>query len=143
MRRFVVKPADADPAADESALSALEPLDDTGLFVAEAPDPRALVEGSPGIAWAAPTLGEEGEESYPTGEVSIRFGEPLEPEDIEAFVRKHALELRRRNEFVPEQVVVAPTEPRGTWLPDLVERLNGEGVVAKAWPNTRSRYRRV
>ncbi len=143
MRRFVVKPADADPAADESHLAELEPLDDTGLFVAEAADPRALVEQWKGIAWAAPTLGGEGDESYPTGEVSIRFGAPLEADDIEAFTRKHALELRRHNEFVPEQVVVAPSEPCGTWLPDLVERLNGDDVVDKAWPNTKSRYRRV
>jgi hypothetical protein len=143
VRRFVIKPADADPVTEDSHLAALEPLDDTGLFVAEAADPRALVEQSEGIAWAAPTLGDGGEESYPTGEVSIRFGTPLEKKDFEEFVRKHALELRRRNEFVPEQVVVAPTEPCGTWLPDLVERLNGEGVVDKAWPNTRSRYRRV
>jgi hypothetical protein len=143
VRRFVVKPTGAGLPAEEARLAALEPLDDTGLFLAEAADPRALVEGSEGIAWAGPTLGNEGEESYPTGEVSIRFGSPLEIEDIEAFVHKHALELRRRNEFVPEQVVVAPTEPLGTWLPDLVERLNGERLVDEAWPNTRSRYRRV
>ena len=142
VRRFVVKPADAGTAEDPH-LSVLGPLDDTGLFLAIAADPRAVVEESKGIAWAAPTIGGEGEESYPTGEVSVRFGLPLEPEDIDEFVRKHGLEVRRRNEFVPEQVVVAPTEARGTWLPDLVERLNDEGVVAKAWPNTQSRYRRV
>jgi hypothetical protein len=142
MPRFVIKPAGGDAPGEESGVAAVQALDDTGLFLAEAADPRAVVEGSKGIEWAAPTLGEAGEESYPTGEVSIRFSAPLESEDLEGFVRKHALQVLRRNEFVPEQVVVAPTEPRGTWLPDVVERLNGEHVVAKAWPNTLSRYRR-
>lgn len=142
MRRIVVKPATDAPPGDEPGFQLLEPLEDTGLFLADADDPRSLVEGSPSIEWAAPTLDEAGAESYPTGEVSIRFGEPLEGEDLERFVARHALELRRRNEFVPEQVVVAPTDPSGTWLPDVVQRLNDEGAVAEAWPNTRSRYRR-
>jgi len=140
MPRFVVKPAEG---AGTGALTDAHPLDDTGLFVAEAPDPRALVEGSDQIAWAAPAEDEtEGAESYPTGEVSIRFEGELEGEDLDSFIDRHGLELRRRNEFVPEQVVVAPAAQPSTWLPDVVERLNADGAVAKAWPNTLSRYRR-
>jgi hypothetical protein len=136
--RFVIKPA--TEAADIEGASRLE---DTGLYVADVPDPKALVERSGDIAWAAPAEDDAGQESYPTGEVSIRFTEPVPGDALKSFVEKHGLELLRHNEYVPEQVVVAPTDPRGTWLPDVVDRLNAEGVVRKAWPNTMSRYKRI
>jgi hypothetical protein len=126
--RYVVK-----PSGDEQPAGAA-PLDDTGLYVVDAPDREAL----DAHAWAAPAEGE----AYPTGEVSIRFAEPLAGEDLDSFISKHGLQLLRRNEFVPEQVVTAPQAPSGTWLPDVVDKLNAEGVVAKAWPNTLARYRR-
>jgi hypothetical protein len=135
MSRYVVKPAGQAP-------SGAQPLDDTGLYVADAPDADALFEQSDGIEWAAPAESADGGEAYPTGEVSIRFAEPIGGEDLDSFISKHGLELLRRNEFVPEQVVTAPTSPKQTWLPDVVDRLNAEGVVAKAWPNTLARYRR-
>ncbi len=96
-----------------------------------------------GIAWAAPVTGDEGSDSYPTGEVSVRFDPSVDPSTIDSFVAKHSLELRSRNEFVPTQVTVVPSKPEGTWLPDLVESLNAEPVVNRAWPNTLSSYRRA
>jgi hypothetical protein len=137
--RIVVKPSTG--ARNEIAHGA-EPLEDTGLYVVDATDPRALVDKAGAVEWAAPTIGEEREESYPTGELSVRFSAPIDDTSLVEFVRSHGLELRRRNEFVPEQVVVAPADPHGTWLPDLVDRLNEEGRVASAWPNTLSRYER-
>ena len=125
-----------------AVLPEIKPLEGTDLFIGEAPDPRALIEMGE-VAWAAPILGEGNEESYPTGDVTIRFSSPPTPKDLESFAEKHAVRVRRRNEFISEQVVVAPSEPRGTWLPDLVERLNDEQHVAKAWPNTLSAYRRA
>lgn len=143
MSRFVVKPARGKMPAVGDGVAGLERLDDTGLFVADARDPREVVEQSAEIAWAAPTEGDQQNESYPTGEVSIRLISAMEPRELESFVKAHGLELRRHNEFIPEQIVAAPTEPRGTWLPDIIERLNREDVVVKAWPNTLSRYRRA
>jgi hypothetical protein len=112
----------------------VKPLDDADAYVVDAPDREAL----DAHAWAAPAS----DDACPTGEVSIRFAEPLAGDDLDSFISKHGLQLLRRNEFVPEQVVAAPEAPSGTWLPDVVERLNAEGVVAKAWPNTLARYRR-
>lgn len=141
MSRFVVMPASAG-SEQRASLPEVEPLDGTDLFVADAPDPRAVVEQGE-VAWAAPILGEGDQESYPTGDVTIRFNSPPDASALESFAQKHAVTVQRRNEFIPEQVVVTPSEPRGTWLPDLVDRLNGEQHVAKAWPNTLSAYRRV
>jgi hypothetical protein len=137
--RFVIKPAGKleDLAGDQ----AIEPLADTGLFVADASDPKAVFAGG-GIAWAAPVIGEGEDDSYPTGEVSVRFEPSVDAATIDSFVAKHSLELRSRNEFVPTQITVAPSEPSGTWLPDLVESLNEEPRVSRAWPNTLSTYRR-
>jgi hypothetical protein len=140
--RFVVKPLDAGASRSAVDMKGAEPLEDTGLFVVEAKNPREVLDGSGKIAWAAPTVGDTGQESYPTGEVSIRFEAAPDQSELDRFVQEHGLELRRRNEFVPEQVVVAPSDARKTWLPDLVEHLNNDGTVAKAWPNMLSRYRR-
>jgi hypothetical protein len=142
MARFVVQHAEPDVLREDSDVTSAEPLEDTGLSVVDAPDPRSVLTNSQDIAWAAPTIEQAGQESYPSGEVSIRFVEPLEGAELDSFVKQHDVELRHRNEFVPEQVVVAPTTTGKTWLPDLVQALNSENVVAKAWPNTLSHYRR-
>jgi hypothetical protein len=142
MPRFVVKPGEPGALRDNLDVTSAEPLEETGLFVVDAPDPRSVLTNSQQIAWAAPTIEDAGQESYPSGEVSIRFEAPLDDADVDSFVKQHELELRRQNEFVPQQVVVAPTRERKTWLPDLIQSLNSERVVAKAWPNTLSRYRR-
>jgi hypothetical protein len=135
--RFVFQPS--GPRGVEPIAGA-EPLADTGLFVGDVQDPHALTEGSDAIAWAAPTTGDE---SFPTGEVTVRFAETPQPDGLDSFIEQHGLELRRRNEFTPEQIVVAPKAPAGAWLPDVVDRLNDDDAVAQAWPNTLSRYRRA
>lgn len=137
--RIVVKPSNV---GDDKVVDGAEPLEDTGLYVVDATDPRAFVDKADAIEWAALTVQDEGTESYPTGELSIRFGAPLDEASLDEFVHSHGLELKRRNAFVPEQVVVAPAAPQGTWLPDLVARLNEEHSVASAWANTLSRYER-
>ena len=142
MSRFVVKPLETGSAGAPEPMAGVEPLDDTGLFVGEAQDPKTAISSSGAVAWAAPIIRDERAESFPTGEVTVRFSAAPEPDGLESFIERHALELRRRNEFVPEQVVVAPAAPQGAWLPDLVDELNLDSVVAKAWPNTLSRYRR-
>lgn len=138
----MTRPEEPDALRDNLDVISAEPLEETGLFVVDAPDPRRVLTNSQQIAWAAPTIEDAGQESYPSGEVSIRFEAPLNEADLDSFVKQHEVELRRQNEFVPEQVVVAPTHERKTWLPDLIQSLNSERVVAKAWPNTLSRYRR-
>ena len=55
----------------------------------------------------------------------------------------NGLELRSRNEFVAEQVSFRPRDQRGTYLPDLVDKLQGEHAVGAAWLNTRSIYKRA
>lgn len=143
MSRFVVKSTSVLPPSEDGQLQSIEPLEDTGLFVADAHDPQAVVEHSEQIAWAAPLLGDgPEEESYPTGELSIRFSSPLQAADLRSFVSRYGLEFVRQNEFVPEQVVVAPLHPHRAWLPTILDQLNLEAVVARAWPNTLARYQR-
>ena len=139
MSRFVVKPT--GKIEEITGNQPIEPLADTGLFIADAPNPEAMFAGG-GIAWAAPVIGEGGDDSYPTGEVSVRFEPSVDLSTIDSFVAEHSLELRSRNKFVPTQITVAPSKPSGTWLPDLVESLNDEPRVSRAWPNTLSTYQR-
>jgi hypothetical protein len=143
MSRFVVRPPEPDdPNLGVEGVD-VEPLEDTDLVVVDASDPRDVLSKSSNIIWAAPTMHNGDEESYPTGEISVRLHDALDQANLEHFVRDHGVELRRRNEFVPEQIVVAPSGQQKTWLPDLVERLNTDVRVTKAWPNTLSRYQRV
>lgn len=141
MTRLVVKPL-GSAAPSGAGLTDVEPLENTGLYLGTASDTGPVVDSSE-LAWAAPVIEDAGAESYPTGELSIRFAPSFGPDEIASFAKRHALEVRRRNELIPEQVVVAPVEPRGAWLPDLVESLNGDAAVRRAWPNTLSRYRRA
>ena len=96
------------------------------------------------VAWAEPLLvDEQGGEHLPTGEVSVRFHEAPSDEDLATFGERHGLEVRRRNEFVPEQASFAPVDPREAYLPDLVDTVREDPEVSEAWANTLSRYRRV
>lgn len=94
--------------------------------------------------WVAPVLLDEAREPhFPTGEISVRFQLELEQVELERFAAAHGLRLRRRNEFVPEQAVFAPLEPRRMYLPDTLASLRAADDVAEAWANTLSRYQRA
>jgi hypothetical protein len=140
--RFVVK-----GARDQAGV---EPLGgDRGVVTTSADaDPkvswRRLVTGSGRPEWAAPVIEDEaGNESYPTGEVTVRFVTPPTDEQLEQLASEHGLRPARRNRYVPAQVAFAPAQPREVYLPELCEQLATTDGVASAWVNTTSAYRRT
>jgi hypothetical protein len=151
----VVKIAPARAKAARGALAALGRMDElpgSDLVVVRlagaGADPKAawhrILGGVPSVAWAAPLLrDEEGQEHFPTGDVTVRFEHAPSAAALEQFARAHGLRIRGRNEFIAEQVVFTPAQPRRTYLPELVQSLGGADGVASAWANTLSRYRRV
>ncbi len=140
----------ADAAVDlpEGATSA--PMDDGSILVEleDAGDPRAtwgrLLEHLGSADWISPVVLDGTEEPhFPTGDITVRFEAPLSDTALHGFAESNGLEFRERNEFIAEQVSFRPRDPRGTYLPDLVERLRDDGAVANAWLNTKSAYRRA
>jgi hypothetical protein len=94
--------------------------------------------------WVAPVVVDEaGRASYPTGAIAIRFLEAPSEGELEELGAEYGLRLLRRNPYVSEQAVFAPAEPRETFLPDLVDRVEDNPRVQAAWPVTVSRYERV
>jgi len=124
---------------------------DEGSFLVELrdqSDPRAawerLVEQFSSAAWVSPVVMDDGSiPHYPTGDVTVRFRGPMPDEDLKRFAESNGLELRARNEFVAQQASFHPRDPRGTYLPELVEQLRREDAVEAAWLNTKSIYRRA
>ncbi len=124
---------------------------DEGSFLVELPDgsdPREawerLLDRFGSAAWVSPVVIDDGSmPHYPTGDVTVRFRGPMHDEDLERFAESNGLELRARNEFVAEQASFQPRDPRGTYLPELVDRLEHEDAVETAWLNTKSVYRRA
>jgi hypothetical protein len=86
---------------------------------------------------------EEGEAHYPTGEISIRFGEPLGDDELRRFAARHDLRLLRRNEFVPQQAVFQPLDGPASYLPEVVKKIERQGAAKAVWANTLSRYQRL
>jgi hypothetical protein len=86
---------------------------------------------------------EEGEAHYPTGEISIRFGEPLGDDELRRFASRHKLRLLRRNEFVPQQAVFQPLDDPAGYLPEIVKKIERQGAAKAVWANTLSRYQRL
>jgi hypothetical protein len=105
---------------------------------------RAVLAEHPEVAWVAPAFRDaSGNELLPTGAVVVRFHKKLSDRALEAFASEEALELERRNEFVPEQASFHPHAPREMYLPELVAKLAGRAEVRAAWPATSSRYRKL
>src|SRR5262249_2405155 len=105
---------------------------------------RDVLALHPEAEWVAPAFHDaSGAELLPTGAVVVRFRKKPSDRALEAFARDEALELERRNEFVPEQAAFHPREPREVSLPDLGAKPAGRPDVAAAWPATSSRYRKV
>lgn len=88
-------------------------------------------------------LDDTGGRHLPTGEVTVRFKHEPPAADLEDFASRHALRLVRRNEFEPGQVVFLPSNAPDVFLPHLVEALEGDAAVHRAWANTRSSYQRA
>ena len=94
-----------------------------------------------GAPWVAPVLVDERDhESYPTGELVVRFVEPPSDAELQRVEEAEQVRVMRRNQYVASQVVVAPAEPDGLYLPDLCARLERRHDVASAWLGTKSRY---
>jgi hypothetical protein len=87
-------------------------------------------------------IDETGEPHYPTGEISVRFKAVPDEDRLHRFASDHGLRLLRRNGFVREQVVFKPLDS-GSYLPDLVQQIEREGVAQAVWANTLSHYQRA
>jgi hypothetical protein len=150
---FVVSMTDG--GLDEALAAPDDPVPtsflDDGSFIIELPDesdPRAawkrLVDRYGAAAWVSPVVFDEGSiPHYPTGDVTVRFRGEVPDEEMQRFAESNGLELLARNEFVPEQASFHPRDPRGTYLPELVEQLEREDAVETAWLNTKSIYKRA
>jgi hypothetical protein len=102
----------------------------------------AMLASCPEALWVAPVLRDSaGNELFPTGAVTVRFRSRLADAALGAFAASLAFTLERRNEFVPEQATFRPREPRGVFLPDLIDRITQLPEVAQVWAATVSHYR--
>ena len=144
----------AEGRAAAKRLAALGRVDSAGphrwtlRLDAPARDPRqawrAVLAENPEADWVAPAYRDaSGHELLPTGAVVVRFRKKPSDSALLAFARDEALELDRRNEFVPEQATYHPKQPREVYLPDLVAKLSSRPEVAAAWPATSSLYRKA
>ncbi len=150
---LVVKAADAaDVGRRIAEFGSVEELDADGLLLLRLGEGEGeldavrteILERVDGVEWAEPLLVDEaGASMFPTGDVSVRFRERPSDDDLRRFAEEHGLELRRRNEFVPEQATFAPRERRREALPEKVSTLRRAAEVAEAWTNTASRYHRA
>jgi hypothetical protein len=144
--RFVVKTA---KRADDASASDAEQLTDE-LVVVTAPNGRTdkeswqrLLGERDDADWIQPVLvDDDGNERFPTGELTLRFEEPPTDDELQAFARSRHLRPQRRNTYQPAQVVLVPDRPRDVYLPELCAELERAPGVARAWPNTLSHYSR-
>ena len=149
---FVVHAQDRNAAAQRlSVLGQVQPLAGAGALLLTLPavgDARSVWSRAREAIGPAGTvqpvlLDEDGGPHYPTGEVSVRFLEAPDEEELRRFAARHGLRLVRRNEFVPQQAVFQPLDSSGSYLPELVEKLEGEEGTRAAWANTLSQYQRA
>jgi hypothetical protein len=152
--QFVVRAEpDSAPALTRrlAELGTVEELAGTDLLLVHVGEPTAdprsawekILDCADGAQWAAPVLmDEQGQPHLPTGEVSARFEHAPSQDDLLAFAGSYGLELRSRNEYVKEQATFRLTEPRTTYLPDLVRSIGNEKGIRTAWANTLTRYSR-
>jgi len=133
-------------------LGCIEPLEGTDALLLSLPMDREESQSSwrqaQEIVGAAGTVqpvlvDEEGEAHYPTGEISIRFAEPLGDDELRRFAARHDLRLLRRNEFVPQQAVFQPLDGPASYLPEIVKKIERQGAAKAVWANTLSRYQRL
>ena len=105
---------------------------------------RQLSELVGPLARVQPVLSDEqGHTQFPTGDVTVRFVKKPSDKQLKEFASKYRLQLRDRNEFVPEQAAFHVDEPTTTYLPNLVQQIAADKKIKSAWANTRSRYKRM
>jgi hypothetical protein len=105
---------------------------------------NTVLSKSPDVEWVAPVFRDaDGNELLPTGSVGVRFRQKPSDRALEAFAVDEGMTLERRNEFVPEQAMFRPRQPREVYLPDLVAKIASRADVAAAWPATLSHYRKA
>ncbi len=80
---------------------------------------------------------------YPTGEITLRFQRSLSDQEVQNFCNEHGFCFRRRNEFVPEQIVCQAGQLGPSYLPDLIEQASSLPLVATIWLNTISTFERI
>ena len=98
---------------------------------------RDLTNLAGSLATVQPVLiDEKGQTLLPTGDVTVRFSKKPTAKQLKDFAAKHGLQLRDRNEFVPEQVAFKTN----SYLPDVLQQIDTDKDIQTAWPNTRSRY---
>jgi hypothetical protein len=142
-RRFVV-PVTGNRSAASSEEFTTESLDDDTMVVTVQSSSAANwqdVATATGASWVAPVLIDDSDrESYPTGQLTVRFHEAPSAAELKDVEREGGVRVVRRNEFVDTQVVVEPVDPDHLYLPDLRERLEQRDDVASAWLSTKSQY---
>jgi hypothetical protein len=146
-RRFVVPiigRRTVDRSGDGTAPFELEPVDAHTEVVAVREGSGAGwedVAAAMGAPWVAPVMVDSRHvESYPTGEVTVRFAERPSDAELRDLERVADVRVVRRNEYVDSQVSVAPAGTAGVYLPDLCAQIQERDGVATAWLSTRSRY---
>lgn len=98
--------------------------------------------------WIAPVVVDDRElESYPTGELTVRFTHPPTPEQLKEVTENLSLKLQRRNSYIDTQMVFAPREPAtpagdAVYLPDVCTALMERDDVASTWMVTTSHYQK-
>jgi hypothetical protein len=92
---------------------------------------------------APPAAGADPTEQYETGEVTIRFDGPPDESLLARLGEKHGLEVLRRNEFNPAQLVAVPRDSGTKSTAAVCDELRQEPEVVDAWANTVSRYHRA
>ena len=151
---LVVKPG-AEPSAEVvdrlASLGTVRPIPGTERVVLEVAGAagsarelwRRVLDAVDRIRWAAPVVVDEtGATHLPTGEVSVRFRRAPSAGELKRFASAHRVRVRKRNEFVREQVTVGPLDERECYLPELVEEISAEDGVLAAWADTMSEFRR-
>lgn len=79
--------------------------------------------------------------SATTGEITVRFRETPDENQLHGFASGYGLRLLRRNEFVPQQAVFQPADRSD--LPALVRTIERDRSTKAVWLNTLSRYTRA
>lgn len=85
----------------------------------------------------------EGEPQYSVGTVHLRFPAPPSDEELKDLLPA-SVRVIERNEYVPAQIAVEPTNLRKQFLPDVLSELQQQsGAEVQVWPETLQAFRRA
>ena len=85
---------------------------------------------------------EDGTIQFPTGNIQVRFSADPSEEALHDFAREHRLELVERNPYQPLQAMFAISAGETDYLPDLLDRLQSDPRIYRAWPEVLDRPKR-